>query len=242
MIDLHNHLLPGLDDGARNMDEALAMARQAVDDGITHMVCTPHIRPGRYDNHPVGIHAGLADFRAALDDAGIPLQVAAAAEMHFGLEIMTQAQSGELPWLGWWQGKPVLLLEFPHSYLPVGAERLTEWLVDRGYLPMIAHPERNRDFVNDLNRLEPFLDQGCLTQVTASALTGQFGERVQACAESLVDAGDVSCLASDAHNPANRPPGLSRAAAVVARRVGPERAQALTRDNPWQVAAGHFSN
>ena len=240
MIDVHNHLLPGLDDGARNMDEALAMARQAVDDGITHLVCTPHIRPGRYDNQPEGIHAALADFRAGLTDASIPLQVAAAAEMHFDLEIITQAQSASLPWLGQWHGKPVLLLEFPHSYLPVGAERLTEWLVTRDFLPMIAHPERNRDFVNDLNRLEPFLDQGCLTQITASALTGQFGERVQTCAEALVDGDDVTCLASDAHNPTNRPCRLSESAAVVTRRFGPERAQALTRDNPWQLAAEHF--
>lgn len=242
MIDLHNHLLPGLDDGAADMDEALAMAELAVADGITHMMCTPHIRPGRYDNDVPGIQAALEEYRRALDQAGIPLAVAAAAEMHFDLQLLERVENDTLPMLGHWKGQPVVLLEFPHSYLPAGAERLTEWLLARGITPLIAHPERNRDLVADPGRLGPFLDQGCLTQITASALLGQFGERAQAVGEALIDAGDATCIASDAHNAGNRPPGLSVVTAAVTERVGPERARALTRDNPWRIVAGHFTD
>ena len=241
MIDLHNHLLPGLDDGARDMDEALAMARLAVADGITHLVCTPHIRPGRYDNTREGIEAALVDYRAALAAAGIGIAVAAAAEVHFGLEVMTEVRAGRLPLLGRWDDEPVLLLEFPHSHLPVGAEQLTRWLRDQGIRPMIAHPERNRDLVRDAARLEPFLAQGCLIQLTAGAVTGQFGEHAAARAMQLIEAGEATCLASDAHNTDNRMPGLARAAAWVSEAVDAATAQRLVCDNPWRIVAGQFA-
>ncbi|RZU99083.1 tyrosine-protein phosphatase [Spiribacter vilamensis] len=241
MIDLHNHLLPGIDDGAEDMAEALAMARLAVADGVTHLVCTPHIHPGLYDNTAEGIDAVLRDYRQALDAAGVDLTVTAAAEVRFGLEVMTGAQAGTLPLLGEWEGQRVLLLEFPHTEIPFGAERLTEWLIARDIRPMIAHPERNRDIVNDPGKLRPFLEQGCLTQVTASALTGQFGPGSQSRAEQLVSEGAATCLASDAHNTGNRPPCLSRGVAAAAALIGKEAATTLGRDNPWRIVAGSFT-
>ncbi|MBY5267735.1 tyrosine-protein phosphatase [Spiribacter salinus] len=241
MIDIHNHLLPGIDDGAADMDEALALARLAVADGITHLVCTPHMHPGLYDNDRAAIEAALANYRAALAEAGIALEVAAAAEVRFGLEVMTGATGGDMPLLGEWAGCGVLLLEFPHTEIPFGAERLTGWLIDRDILPMIAHPERNRDIVNDPHRLTAFIEQGCLTQVTASALTGQFGERTQRCAEHLILTGQANCIASDAHNITNRVPCLGRARAQVDELAGAEVAQALCLDQPWQIVAGHFA-
>ena len=241
MIDLHNHLLPALDDGANDMVEALAMARLAVADGITHVVCTPHIRPGVFDNDQAGILEMLHQYRLALADAGIELAVAAAAEVHFGLEVMAMHRADELPLLGEWQGRQVLLLEFPHSGLPVGAERLVDWLIDRDIVPMIAHPERNRDFINSADRLLPFLNRGCLIQVTAGALLGQFGERSQARAEQLLLDGCATCIASDAHNTHNRVPGLARATRAAAAIVGAERARCLTGDNPWKIAQSQFT-
>ena len=240
MIDIHNHLLPGVDDGAADLEEALAMARLAQADGITHLLCTPHMHPGLYDNTAAGIEAVLARYREALEAEGVALAVGAAAEVRFGLEVMALAQSGELPLLGEWRGSQVFLLEFPHTEVPVGAERLTEWLVGRGFLPMIAHPERNRHIISDIGRLGPFLSQGCLTQVTASALTGQFGPQSQARAEQLVLDGQATCIASDAHNTTNRVPCLAAGARAAAALVGQDAAKTLVHDNPWAIVKGHF--
>jgi protein-tyrosine phosphatase len=106
---------------------------------------------------------------------------------------------------------------------------------------MIDHPERNRDIVNDYVKLRPFLEQGCLTQITASALTGQFGSASQYRAEQLVGDGMATCLASDAHNTGNRPPCLSRGMAAAAALIGRDAAEVLGRDNPWRIVADRFT-
>ena len=127
MIDLHNHLLPGIDDGAADIEASVALARLAVAEGITHLVCTPHIHPGRYENTPETIAAAKQRFVSALADAAIELQVAAAAEVRFGMELMLGIGQKQIPFLGEWEGRKVLLLEFPHGEIPFGAERLTQW-------------------------------------------------------------------------------------------------------------------
>ncbi|AYC31452.1 capsular biosynthesis protein [Pseudomonas cavernae] len=241
MIDLHNHLLPGIDDGAPNLEASLALARVAVQDGITHLVCTPHIHPGRYDNSPASIQAALALFVAALKEQGIPLQVAAAAEVRFGMELMVGVSQGAIPFLGEWQGKKVLLLEFPHGEIPFGAERLISWLLQRNIIPMIAHPERNKGIMRTPSRLKPFLEQGCLLQVTAASVAGRFGPAAQDVAHALLEQGVVSILASDAHNLQHRPPLLSEGLQQAARIVGDAKAEALVKHTPWEIAQSHFA-
>lgn len=240
MIDLHNHLLPGIDDGAPDVEASLELARMAVVEGITHMVCTPHIHPGRYDNTPQSIAAALQQFREALASAGIELQVAAAAEVRFGLELMTGIAEDRIPFLGQWEGSKVMLLEFPHGEIPFGAERLTQWLKDRGVLPMIAHPERNKGIMRQPSRLRPFLEQGCLLQVTASSLTGHFGEQAAEIATDLLLQGHVTILATDAHNRDRRPPCLRNAVKAAEQLIGAQRAAELVSLNPWKIALDHF--
>lgn len=241
VIDLHTHLLPGIDDGADNMATALAMARLAVESGTTHLVCTPHLHAGRYANTTASIAQALQGFRAALAEAGIPLQVAAAAEVRFDMEIMLWHAAGQLPFLGQWQGKDVLLLEFPHGDIPFGAERLTQWLLDRGVVPLIAHPERNKGVMRAPSRLKAFLDQGCLLQVTAGALAGRFGERAQELAEELLREDVVTVIASDAHNLQHRPPLMAEGRDHAARLVGERRAEELVRARPWAITQVHFA-
>lgn len=241
MIDLHNHLLPGIDDGAPDLETALQLARLAVQDGITHLVCTPHIHPGRYDNTPASIAAARAQLVAGLQEAGIPLQVAAAAEVRFGMELMLGIEQNAIPFLGEWQGKQVLLLELPHSEVPFGAERLTEWLLQHNIMPMIAHPERNKGVMRCPRKLKPFLEQGCLLQVTASAVSGHFGEPARLIAHALLEYGLVSILASDAHNVQHRPPALAEGMEYAARIVGDIQAERLVIDTPWKIARGHFA-
>lgn len=240
MIDIHNHLLPGLDDGAQSLEQALALAQIATEDGITHVVCTPHIHPGLYDNTFSGVHEALRHYDQALTKAGSPLQVAAAAEMHFSLEILQQAQSGDLPFLGKWEGKDVLLLEFPHTDIPFGAIKLVSWLVERDILPMIAHPERNQQVIAEPQSLAPFLEKGCLLQLTASSLTGHFGAAAKHRAEQLLIDGEITCLATDAHNSSNRPPVLSEGVAAAEALIGAASAEKLSKTNPWRIVSGQF--
>ncbi len=241
MIDLHNHLLPGIDDGAPDLETALQLARIAVQDGITHLVCTPHIHPGRYDNDRYSIHTAHQQFVRGLAQAGIDLKVSWAAEVRFGMELMASQAEGNLPFLGRWQDKKVLLLEFPHGEIPFGAERLTRWLLARNIVPMIAHPERNKGIMRTPSKLKPFLEQGCLLQVTASAVAGHFGETAQDIAHSLLEQGLVTILASDAHNLQHRPPHLREGMEHAARIVGDTQAERLVKDTPWLIARSHFA-
>ncbi len=240
MIDLHNHLLPGIDDGAEDVGKSVELARMAVADGISHLVCTPHIHPGRYDNTPETIGAALESFRAALTAAEIPLKVSSAAEVRFGLELMEGVTRGVIPFLGEWEGRKVLLLEFPHSEVPFGAEKLTQWMIQRGILPMIAHPERNKGIMKSRSKLKPFLQQGCLLQVTAASVAGSFGETAQTVAAELLRDGQVTILATDAHNSTHRPPLLRPGVQAAAELIGDQQAAALVTHNPWQLAQVHF--
>lgn len=240
MIDLHNHLIPAIDDGPADMPSALAMARLAVANGISHMVCTPHIHPGRYDNDAAGIRRACAEFAAALAEAAIPLRVSAAAEVRFGDELLSGVFDGSIPFLGEWRGRQVLLLEFPHGGLPFAAERLTQWLLDNNIMPLLAHPERNKGLLLQPSKLKPFIEQGCLLQLTAGSLAGQFGEPVRRLAHALLEQGLVSIIASDAHNLQHRPPALQPGLEQAARVLGARDAERLVIDTPWQIAQHHF--
>ncbi len=168
------------------------------------------------------------------------LPVCSAAEVHFGLEIMERVRDGGIPYLGRWQGRDVLLLEFPHGEIPYGAERLTQWLLDRDVLPLLAHPERNRGFIRSPARLKAFLDQGCLLQVTASSLTGRFGQGALALCEDIVEAGKATFMASDAHDPEHRPPQLTEAVTRAGQLIGEEAARDLVTTNPWELVKIKF--
>lgn len=241
MIDLHSHLLPGIDDGAPDLATALELAKIAVNDGITHMVCTPHIHPGRYDNTIESIQQALAQLQQGLVEQQINLVINAAAEVRFGVEIMSAVKQQSIPFLGEWQGKPVLLLEFPHGEVPFGAEHLTAWLLQHGIKPLIAHPERNKGLLRAPEKLKPFLEQGCLLQVTAGAVAGRFGQAAQELAHKLLKENRVTILASDAHNIDHRPPILSEGRDAAAAIIGEAAAQRLVVDNPWQIAQNKLS-
>jgi protein-tyrosine phosphatase len=243
MIDLHSHLLPGIDDGAETMSQALEMAEHAVACGTTHMVCTPHLHPGRYDNTKASIAAAVAQFAKALEKAGIALQVSGAAEARFDSDLVNLAMTGRLPFLGEWNGRKVLLLEFPHSEIPLNADKLTGWMLKNNIQPLIAHPERNKGLMGPGNhkRIEPFLAQGCLLQVTAGAVAGHFGSAAQALAEHFLLEGQVTLLASDAHNMKNRPPNLLPGLEHAAELIGESAARLLVEDNPWRIARSHFA-
>lgn len=235
MIDLHSHLLPGIDDGASSMEEALSLARIAVADGLTHMVLTPHVHPGRFDNHAQSIQSVFAAFEAALVDADIKLSVKAAGEVRLSAEVLGMCASNQLPFLGEWDGKRVMLLELPHSHIPPGSDKLVKWLLDRDILPMIAHPERNKGVMSDIAKLAPFLEMGCLFQLTAMSVTGEFGPQAKQVADEMLDKGWVTVMATDAHNCDRRPPILSKAVSAAAELIGDVEAKRLVWGNPAKI-------
>jgi len=240
VIDLHCHLLPGVDDGPDSMAEALALCRHAVASGITHSVVTPHVHPGRYVNDAPSIAIVAAALKQSLKEENIPLAISFSGEVRISPEILPMVEAGLIPFHGEWEGRRVLLLEFPHSHIPPGSERLIRWLQQRGITPLIAHPERNKDVMRDLGKLHEFVAAGCLFQVTAGSLVGRFGELAEERACEIVQAGWATVLASDAHNLRSRPPELADGLAVAAELLGAAAANALVMESPWRIVAKRF--
>ena len=238
MIDLHCHFLPGIDDGAETLTDGLAMARSAAADGITYSVLTPHIHPGRYDNTRSTIEHAFKDFRFALLNARIPLHIGMAAEVRLSPEIVTLLSEDEVPFLGELDGYRVILLEFPHTGITPGAEKLVERLLQQKIRPLIAHPERNQDVIRDIAKIEPFVEMGCFLQITAGALVGHFGSAPQRCALQLLELDVFKVLASDAHNLEGRRPALREGVEAAARVVGEQAARDLVNRNPRMILWG----
>ncbi len=232
MIDMHSHILPGVDDGAQVLEDALAMLRIARADGVEVQVLTPHIHLDRYPNTRESLQQTFDGFQRRVADNGVDIELRLAAELRIGPELVGLANNDGLPWLGSWRGRRVMLMEFPHSSIPAGSENMVAWLIQRDILPMIAHPERNQALQGRPSKLDPFLAAGCLLQVTAGSLTGQFGAKARSLAEALLLADRVTLLATDAHNLAYRPPNLSSGVAAAARLIGEAAARRLVEENP----------
>lgn len=240
MIDLHCHMLPGVDDGPKSMEDALDMARLAVKNGITHSVLTPHITPGRYDNTQESLSVVYKEFSRSLEAHCIPLQTALAAEVRLDPVIINMVESGTVPFLGDYDVHQLLLLEFDYSSIPPGALELAQWLVNRRIKPVIAHPERHRSIINNVKTLEPYLKAGCLVQITSGSLDGTFGDAPMKTAIKLLELGWVTVMASDAHNTRLRPPSIEPGRVVAERIVGEQESWTLVRERPGQMTARHF--
>jgi protein-tyrosine phosphatase len=234
MIDLHCHILPGVDDGAQSFDEAIAMCHLAAADGCEAMVATPHQRRGEWWNADRERLAALAD--EIQDAVGAALRVHLGGEVHVDSELLSEVEklpdgSGILPLAG----SRYLLIEFGPSGTPRKGIHLVHELGVAGWRPVIAHPEFIPWLAPHPELVARLISLGATAQVTAMSVTGDFGRRPQADAFALLDAGLVHFVASDAHGVRRRPPGLRRAYQTIAGRWGEETARRLTRDNPRAV-------
>ena len=241
MIDLHSHILPGIDDGARDLEQSLRLARAMVEEGITHCVATPHIHPGRFPNTPQTITPAYRQLKEALVRHNIPLQLGVAAEIRLTDEILLMVAQKQVPYLGRWQGEKVLLLEMPHSHIPVGIEQLIRWLLKQGIRPMIAHPERNKDILRDFSKVQPLAKLGCLFQVTAGSVAGHFGEGAMQRSQQLLERDMVTILATDTHHEERRPPVLATGRRAAEALVGESKSWDLVLHHPKLIAAHHFT-
>lgn len=240
LIDLHCHLLPGIDDGPATLEDALALARALVADGVQHVVATPHVFPGRHDNKRSSIAAEHARFVQALAAFNIPLGLSFAGEVRLTPEVLDWLAEDELPYLAGPAAQAgtapkVLLLEMPDGQVPLGADRFCAHLLRQGITPLIAHPERNRGVAEKPERIQAFVDAGCQVQITAASLLGEFGSRAERAALTLLDQGWVHVVASDAHNLSGRRPRLQAAQRWLAENRGESVARQLTLTGPARL-------
>ncbi len=234
--DLHCHILPGIDDGAKDLPQSLAMARLAVKDGIKTTVVTPHHLNGVYVNRAADILSALASLRESLIAEGIPLKLLPGCELHLVPELPDQIASGEAMTLG--NLDKAVLVELPVHTVPMGAEHILEQIQCQGLTPIIAHPERNSQLRQTPEMLAEWIAMGCLGQVTAQSCTGQFGPQVQASARDMVSRGLIQIIASDAHRDRRRIPEISQGEAQVARWTNERTAELLARTFPLALANG----
>ena len=232
VIDLHCHMLPGIDDGAPDMDTALRMAEMAVADGISLTVCTPHIYPGFFENTVEGIRAAESAFREALEAAGIPLALSYGADIQVVPEMVSGLQSGSLPTLG---GSRYFLFEPPHHTRIPRLADLSHACLLEGYVPVITHPERLAYIESDYDTILQMARAGAWVQITGGSLLGMFGSGARHFAERFLSDGVVHLLASDGHNLERRAPVLAEARAAAALLVGEEESWRLVQGRPESV-------
>ena len=242
MIDIHTHILPGIDDGAKDLTESLALLKLAENDGITHMVATPHIHMGRFNNAIAQIKNDLQSLKLEAHKEGINVKLAAAAEVRLDVELMAMVMANKLPFIGKIADKNVLLLELPHSHMPQGYDKFIQWLAKQNIHVIIPHPERNRDIQSNLYYIQHLKQLGCDFQLTASSIEGEWGESAQTIALQMLKNGLVNYVASDAHSVKRRPPILSQARKTVSQLIGEELATTLFVTNPLQLTECLFND
>ena len=238
VIDIHCHLLPEVDDGPKSWDIAVEMCRMAATDGITHAVATPHANDRyAYDREYLSRLLGqLRDqLREKLDPA-LQLQLSLGCDFHLSFENLERVL--EQPHTYTIGETNYLLIELSNFSIPAQLENCFFRLGDRGLTPILTHPERNPILQQTPQRILEWAEQGCLMQVTASALTGFWGERPEIVARWLLDRSAVHILASDAHDTKRRIPNLSAARIVAEKIAGTEYAEALVEGNPGAIVKG----
>lgn len=234
-IDLHCHLLPGIDDGAADWDESLSMARMAAADGIGVVVATPHQCGGFAQNDAGTIRRLVVELNERVSREGIPLRVFPGGDVRVEADLVERLERDEVLSLA--DTGRYVLLELPHEvYVPL--DRLLAQLSTAGYQGILSHPERNQGILADLELVGPLVAKGCLMQVTADSLVGNFGRRAQSAGEEMIGRGWVHFVSTDAHSTAARKPVLRPAFERLLELTDRQTALDLCCRNPAQVVAG----
>lgn len=236
MIDIHSHILPDLDDGARSMKTAREMARIAAQSGIQGIIATPHVITGIYDNNRHKILKTVENLNNTLTEQNIPVHIMPGAEYHLESTLPARLNAGQLLTLN--ESGRYLLVELPETLVPDYTMQILYELQLAGITPVIAHPERNQHLMSDSDLLAAMSNRGAVMQLTASSLTGLFGSTVQKNAWRLIDGGCTVVVASDAHSTRGRVPSLREACLEISARRGEESARTLCYENPRRISLG----
>ncbi|WP_044747181.1 tyrosine-protein phosphatase [Bacillus alveayuensis] len=219
MIDLHCHILPELDDGAKHLTESLEMARKAVEEGITAIVATPHHKHERYENERDIVENRVKKLKLAIQKEGIPLNIAPGQEVRIYGDLLQDYKCEKVIGLN---NSSYILIEFPSNHVPRYAEQLLYDIEMKGLTPIIAHPERNTEIVQHPDLLYKLVKKGAIAQITAGSLVGRFGKKIQKFSLDIIEARLVHVIASDAHNVKNRSFHMQEAFNMVGKEFGSE--------------------
>ena len=232
MIDIHSHILPGLDDGSPSLEVSLAMLRIAVQSGTTDIVATPHSNL-EFAFEPDEVTRRLAELSAA---AGPAPRLHRGCDLHLSYDNIQRAV--EDPSRFTINGRNYLLVEFPDLAIFKSTDEIFDALLAAGMVPVITHPERNWLLQQRIKELTGWVEKGCLLQVTAQSFLGRFGKHARDFSDTLMRRGLVHVIASDAHDSEDRTPDLSGAHEFIARRFGADTAEQLFVTNPGRILAG----
>ncbi|NNC98761.1 MAG: protein-tyrosine-phosphatase [Gammaproteobacteria bacterium] len=236
IIDVHNHSLPGIDDGAKDLEMAVAMLKVAEDSGTEEIVLTPHHLNGAFNNLAEQICTAVSQLKTAASKNNIAVKLHIGSEIHLVPETVEHlVEEKALTFCG--LGKAALV-ELPKNTVPTGVESILSELVYHGITPIIAHPERNSTLKRDFGQLIEWIDFGCKTQVTGQSCSGAFGKELQDITMRMISRGLVHVVASDAHRPRGRSPDLSEAVTAVRNHHGEQACQTLFAENPARLVAG----
>ena len=232
MIDLHSHILPGLDDGAANLAMSVAMARAYVAQGVECVACTPHILPGLYHNSGPQIRADLRKLQQHLNSAEIPLRLVTGADNHMVQNFVTKLRCGQLLTLA---DSRYVLLEPPHHLAPPQLENLCFDVLAASYVPILTHPERLTWIEGSYHKIQRLAERGVWMQITAGSLLGRFGKRARYWGERMLSEGLVQILATDAHDISRRPPDLLQGRRAAEKLIGAQNSEYLVATHPMIV-------
>jgi len=234
MIDLHCHILDGLDDGAKSLDEATEMARMAERDGITKIVATPHLFRGDFTPDDLSIiKIKIEELQESLDKNGINVEIIKGAEVHITHNLIEEIQENREYLV--LNGSGYMLVEFPAGHVFMGAKELLFDMMSGGIHPIIAHPERNYVFMRSTDLLYELVEMGALTQANSGSFTGLYGKRVEEAAYRFLELNLTHFIASDAHNPRPSTMWLSQAVKNAEESLGSGGISALVNDNPHSI-------
>ncbi|WP_442596741.1 tyrosine-protein phosphatase [Neobacillus sp. D3-1R] len=234
MVDIHCHILPNVDDGSQSLADSIAMAKMAVSEGIHTIIATPHHKNGKYENTKMGILEQVAHLSEELQNANINLRILPGQEVRIYGDLLEDLQKDEILSLN---HSKYLFIELPSGHVPRYTEQLLFDIQMKGLVPIIVHPERNQELIEQPEKLYQLVKKGALTQITASSVAGYFGKNIKKFSLQLIDANLTHFVSSDAHNISNRSFKMLEAFETIEKKYGMDMVY-LFRENAELLVSG----